>query len=79
MDKKLLESMKGLSREERMAMIKSASSQLLDDSSLDSVNGGASYVTDEGTNWNPNSDIIPFKGNWISSRGYICDGEVVCF
>ena len=79
MDKKMLEAMKGLSREERLAMIKSKTSRLIDDSSLDAVNGGAEYEYDDGSQWNPKSDIIPFKGNWISSRGYICHGEVVCY
>ena len=75
----MLEAMKGLSREERLAMIKSKSPRLMDDSSLDAVNGGAEYVNDDGSHWNPNSDIVPFMGNWISSRGYICDGEISCY
>ena len=41
MDKKMLEAMKGLSREERLAMLKSKNPRLIDDSSLDAVNGGA--------------------------------------
>ena len=75
MNKKLLESMKGMSREERMEYFKAHKSEL-PESSLDTVNGGAASAK---TNENPMSDIVPYKDRWISSWGYICDGEVVCY
>ena len=75
MNKKMLESMKNMSREERLDFLKAHKSEFLE-SVLETVNGGA--VNGGRTNENPNSDIVPYKDRWISSWGYICDGEVVC-
>ena len=75
MNKKMLESMKNMSREERMEFFKAHKAELME-SALDSVNGGAYQPK---TNENPMSDIVPYKDRWISSWGYICDGEVVCY
>lgn len=41
---------------------------------LGAVNGG----NNERANMNPNSSECPYLGNWVSSFGYICRGEVVC-
>ena len=75
MNKKMLESMKNMSREERMEFFKAHKSELLE-SALTAVNGGTYQPK---TNENPMSDIVPYKDRWISSWGYICDGEVVCY
>ena len=72
MNKEVLESIKGLSREERKQYFESHKAELLDDS-LKAVNGG----TGEDDDSNPTSEI-PFGGNWFSSPGFVCEGEVQC-
>ena len=27
---------------------------------------------------NPNSDEVPYNGNWFTSVGFICNGKVIC-
>ena len=71
MNKRLFEEMKGKSREERAAIIEKDGLNLSTED-LNAVNGGVAEVE------NPNSDICPYKGNWISSWGYVCEGEEVC-
>ena len=73
MNKELLSEMKSLSREERVDFFKQNKSALLE-SALSAVNGGK----DDGERKNPNSDIVPFENNWMSSFGYICNGEEIC-
>ncbi|SCW61631.1 hypothetical protein SAMN02910456_02193 [Ruminococcaceae bacterium YRB3002] len=73
MDKNLIESMKGKSREERAEMFKANKDAFLGADDLAAVNGGAGASAE-----NPNSDECPYKGSWVSSFGYICNGEVVC-
>ena len=73
MDKMILSQMKNLNREERMEFLKGNKSVLLD-GKLSAVNGG----TDGEQVENPNSESIPYKGNWLSSDGYVCNGEVIC-
>ena len=72
MDQNFLNSLKGKSREERLEYFNSHKSELMD-SQLEAVNGGTSSHKGE----NPNSDV-PYGGNWISSYGFICHGEVIC-
>ena len=74
MNKDLLSQMRSLRREERLDFFKLNKSSLLD-SALSAVNGGKAAG---GERKNPNSDIIPFEDNWMSSDGYICNGEVIC-
>lgn len=72
MDHSVVEQMKGMSREDRKAFF-SSNKSALSSSALSCVNGG------EGSEkQNPNSEECPYQGNWISSDGYICDGEVIC-
>jgi hypothetical protein len=73
MNKELLSQMKSLNRDERVDYFKMNKSSILD-SALSAVNGGKS----DGERKNPNSEIIPFEGNWFSSDGYVCNGEVIC-
>jgi hypothetical protein len=73
MKKELRAEMKNLSRDERVDYFKMNKSSILD-SALSAVNGGKS----DGERKNPNSEIIPFEGNWFSSDGYVCNGEVIC-
>lgn len=70
-DMKVLESIKGLSREERKQYFESHKAELLDDS-LKAVNGGTNAEIE-----NPTSEV-PYGGNWFSSPGFVCEGEVQC-
>lgn len=72
MNEKLVEMLKGKSREERKGLFMSNRSALLDES-LDAVNGGNGTDVE-----NPNSEECPYKGNWVSSFGYVCNGKVQC-
>ena len=72
MDKELIESMRNKSREERLAFFKEHKNELIDDA-LQAVNGGAG-----GYGRNPNSEECPYAGCWWSSRGFICNDQVVC-
>ena len=69
---KMMKELKNMSREEREEFFKSHKSELMD-LSLENVSGGVTRCRE-----NPNSDIISFKGNWISSDGFVCNGEVIC-
>ena len=73
MNQKLVENLKGMSREERMAFFTEHKSDFISLSDVSSVNGGAGAEVE-----NPNSEECPYEGNWISSDGYVCNGEVVC-
>ncbi len=73
MDSSLFKSLEGLSREERKQLFDDSKSKALCCDDLSSVNGGTG-ASDQ----NPNSEECPYAGNWVSSPGYICDGEVVC-
>lgn len=74
MEKAKLDVLKGMSREARSEYFQKNKSDFLD-SLLDSVNGGA---TRAGGKENPNSEEVPYNGNWVSSFGYVCDGETIC-
>ena len=74
-DKKIIEELKGMSREEKAAYFEKNSKTLLNANDLDAVNGGA----DDINVLNPNSEeTAPEFGPWFSSFGYICDGEEIC-
>jgi hypothetical protein len=45
----------------------------LESDTLDAVNSGEGKEVE-----NPGSEEIPYKGNWESSEGFVCDGEVAC-
>ena len=75
MEKELLESLKGKSREERMAYFNEHKSELLDDS-LEFVSGGHDEMPEEYRN--PNSDVPDYFGNWMSSWNFICRGQEIC-
>ena len=74
MDKSFFEELKGKTREERAEMLKNNKDVALCLDELGAVNGG----NNERANMNPNSSECPYLGNWVSSFGYICRGEVVC-
>ena len=69
MDKSLIEAIKGKSREERAAFFQTHKAELLSETQLKSVNGGATT--------NPDSEV-PFNGDWYSSWGFVCDGDHFC-
>ena len=73
--KALLETLKGKSREERKVYFEELKTELLD-AALESVNGGRVLAAAE-SGENPDSDC-PYEGNWVSSFGFVCRGEVVC-
>ncbi|MBR2760009.1 MAG: hypothetical protein IKD66_02460 [Solobacterium sp.] len=75
MANKIMEQLKGMSKEERIPFFKAHKSELAE-TVLHSVNGGTG--NDAELIANPNSEECPFEGNWISSDGYVCNGEVVC-
>lgn len=72
MDQKVIDEVKGLSREERSAFFNEHKAELFEDA-LASVNGGILRSTPE----NPDSEC-PYKGNWYTSFGYVCKGETIC-
>ncbi|MBQ9159308.1 MAG: hypothetical protein IJ136_08285 [Erysipelotrichaceae bacterium] len=72
MDKSLLEQLKGMSREERTAYFNEHKSELMEES-LSCVNGGAGASNNE----NPNSEV-PYKGNYYTSWGFVCNGSHFC-
>lgn len=72
MEKELLEALKNKTREERTEYFDAHKDELLEES-LTTVNGGTSEPGE-----NPNSEEVPYKGNWISSFGYVCNGEEIC-
>ena len=74
MNNDLFESLKGKTREERIEMFKNCKSDFLGAEDLEAVNGGACGAKPE----NPGSEECPYRGSWVSSFGYVCDGEVVC-
>ena len=67
MDQKLLDSLKGMSREERAEYFAVNRTDLAS-SGLDAANGGGE---------NPNSSC-PYKNCWVTSFGYICKGVREC-
>ena len=69
MDKSLIEAIRGKSREERTTFFLSHKANLLAESELKSVNGGATT--------NPQSSV-PYKGNYYTSWGFVCDGNHFC-
>ncbi len=71
MDTKFIESLKGKSREERLALFKNGKEKFAE-SLLEEVNGGGAAVH------NPNSDFSPHTLAWPSSFGFICNDERVC-
>ena len=78
MEKELLDAMEGKSREERKEIFEAHKSELLD-AGLDAVNGGEKNfdIGDPAVPENPYSER-PYKGNWISSEGYVCKGNGYC-
>ncbi len=72
LDKKIIEALKGKSREEKAAYLKENKIELNDDA-LSSASGG--YEIPEG---NPDSEIPDNFNNYISSWGYVCEGKVMC-
>ena len=85
MDKKELERIKGLSREERVEFFNKNKNEILalnaDD--LAAVNGGFLWWNDDDSAYkpkpheNPDTDC-PYRDCYYSSFGFICDGEVIC-
>jgi len=71
MKKAFLEAIKGLSKEEKKSYFESHKSELFDET-LKAVNGGTGANVE-----NPTSEV-PYAGNWISSPGYVCNGEEIC-
>lgn len=72
MDKEMLKALKGKSREEKAAYLKEHKIELKDDA-LAAAGGG--YDIPEG---NPDSEVPDANNNYISSWGYVCEGEVMC-
>ena len=68
MDQKLLDSLKGMSREERAEYFAENRTDLAS-SGLDTANGGGE---------NPNSSCPDPKGNYVTSWGFICRGQTEC-
>ncbi len=75
MEKELLESLKGKSREERMAYFNEHKSELLDDA-LESVSGGYN-AKDKNPNTESRGDDDG-NGNYYTSMGWMCRGQVCC-
>ncbi|MBR2762470.1 MAG: hypothetical protein IKE16_06760 [Solobacterium sp.] len=73
MEKKMLEELKGMSREERMDYFRAHKSELMENA-LDTVNGGAAG---RNSRENPNSSC-PYKNCYYTSFGWICDGVQSC-
>lgn len=67
-----LEELKNLTREERSEYFKSHKADLLA-ADLEKVNGGAG----DGHGENPDSEV-PYKGNYYTSWGFVCDGYSFC-
>lgn len=67
---KTMEELKNMTREERKSYFNEHKSELLD-SELTEVSGGEEVI-------NPNSDLDDSIGNFYSSDGYTCHGEVQC-
>ena len=72
MDKELLEQLKALTRDERTTYFNEHKSELLEDS-LSRVNGGLAAGEVE----NPDSEV-PWKGNYYTSWGFVCEGDNFC-
>ena len=70
MDNNILESLKGKSREERIAYLNANKDSFcaLSEDDLSKVSGGGTPSEDQ----NPNSSGIDRNGNYISSWGYVC-------
>ncbi len=76
MDDRIRNELKDMSREERASYFEENKADILD-GRLESVNGGLAAVAAEQKE-NPNSSEVPYNGNWYSSFGFVCDGEVIC-
>lgn len=70
MERIMMEELKTMSREERAAYFKTHKSELLDET-LEAVSGGKKGKE------NPNSSC-PYKGNWYTSYGWVCNGVQSC-
>lgn len=73
MDNKLIESLKGKSREERAAFFDKNKTELMDNA-LEMVNGGT-YNPSPGEN--PKSEC-PYLLSWFTSPGFVCEGRILC-
>ena len=74
-DKELLESLRGKSREERLAYFNEHKSELLD-KDLSAVNGGKAGMSPDMQN--PDSDVPDPGGAYYSSWWFVCEGEFIC-
>lgn len=74
MDKKFFDMISGMSKEERGAFFLENKTEILSSDALDDVNGG---LAAQGNGQNTNSEV-PYTLCWFSSRGFICQGRVVC-
>lgn len=72
MDKKILEELKSMTREERMIYFEKNVKGKLSVADLDNVNGG-----NGADNENPNSEGV-WGGNYYTSWGYVCNGNHSC-
>ena len=70
--RKEMEEIKEMSREERDAYFESRKEDI-QEKNLDDVNGNDAVEVE-----NPDSKEIPYKGNWWSSFGYVCNGIQEC-
>ncbi len=78
LDKKIIEEVKGMTREEKKAYFEKNKKALLNIADLDVVNGGGKGGKAPEVE-NPNSEeMAPDFGPWYTSFGYICDGERCC-
>ncbi len=74
LDKKTLEMVKGMSREERLAYFEENKKTLLNADDLDSINGGGNKDV-----VNPDSRCDDDgNGNYYTSMGWTCAGIVRC-
>lgn len=72
MNNKIVDELKGMSREERAEYFRQHKSELLD-SDLQNVSGGRNAEPGENM-----ASEVPYDGNWYTSRGFICEGQVQC-
>ena len=70
MDKETIETLKGMSRRQRLAFFNSHRDEL-SDTELDRVSGGDDWH-------NYNSDYIDSDGIYFTSWGYMCRGDRFC-
>ena len=72
MEQKMLDELRNKSREERLEYFKANKSALME-AALESISGGAAAKGNE----NPHSSC-PYKGNWYTSWGWVCNGVKSC-